>query len=117
MIVEDSFLMRKVIGDAINADPALEVIYKAKNGREGLEKILELKPDIVTLDINLPLLDGIAVLKRGNERTTYQGNYAFRLYQGRDQRHYESPGARGDRFYRQTLGRNIPWISISLKMK
>ncbi|HBU08861.1 MAG TPA: chemotaxis response regulator protein-glutamate methylesterase [Candidatus Omnitrophica bacterium] len=63
LIVEDSFLMRKVIGDAINADPALEVIYKAKNGREGLQKILELKPDIVTLDINLPLLDGIAVLK------------------------------------------------------
>src|SRR3989338_1855583 len=63
LIVEDSFLMRKVIGDAINADPAMEVIYKAKNGREGLQKILELKPDIVTLDINLPLLDGIAVLK------------------------------------------------------
>lgn len=63
LIVEDSFLMRKVIGDAINADPALEVIYKAKNGKEGLEKILELKPDIVTLDINLPLLDGIGVLK------------------------------------------------------
>src|SRR3989338_11616193 len=63
LIVEDSFLMRKIIGDAINADPDLEVIHKAKNGREGLQKILELKPDIVTLDINLPLLDGIAVLK------------------------------------------------------
>lgn len=63
LVVEDSFLMRKIISDAINADPALEVIYKAKNGREGLQKILELKPDIVTLDINLPLMDGISVLK------------------------------------------------------
>ena len=68
LIVEDSFLMRKVIGDAINADPAMEVIYKAKNGREGLQKILELKPDIVTLDINLPLLDGIGVLKEAMKK-------------------------------------------------
>ena len=63
MVVDDSFLMRKIISDAINSDPALEVIYKAKNGQEGLQKILELKPDIVTLDINLPIMDGLSVLQ------------------------------------------------------
>mgnify|MGYP001560268490 FL=1 len=63
LVVDDSFLMRKIISDAINSDPALEVIYKAKNGREGLQKILELKPDIVTLDINLPIMNGLSVLQ------------------------------------------------------
>lgn len=63
IVVDDSFLMRKIITDAINSDPALEVIYKAKNGKEGLEKILELNPDVVTLDINLPVMDGISVLQ------------------------------------------------------
>ena len=63
LVVDDSFLMRKIIADAINSDPALEVVYKAKNGQEGLQKILELKPDIVTLDINLPIMNGLSVLQ------------------------------------------------------
>ncbi len=63
LVVDDSFLMRKIISDAINSDPNLEVVYKAKNGQEGLQKILELKPDIVTLDINLPIMNGLSVLQ------------------------------------------------------
>ncbi|TBR17613.1 response regulator, partial [bacterium] len=63
LVVDDSFLMRKIISDAINADPLLEVIDKAKNGKEALEKILDLKPDIVTMDVNLPIMDGISVLE------------------------------------------------------
>lgn len=63
LVVDDSLLMRKIISDGINSDPALEVIDKAKNGKEALEKIFSLKPDVVTLDINLPLLDGISVLE------------------------------------------------------
>ncbi len=63
LVVDDSLLMRKIISDSIDSDPALEVIDKAKNGKEALEKIFSLKPDVVTLDINLPLLDGISVLE------------------------------------------------------
>ncbi len=63
LVVDDSFLMRKIISDAINADPLLEVIDKAKNGKEALEKILDLKPDVVTMDVNLPIMDGISVLE------------------------------------------------------
>ncbi len=63
LVVDDSFLSRKIISDAINADPLLEVIDKAKNGKEAVEKILELKPDIVTMDVNLPIMDGISVLE------------------------------------------------------
>ncbi|TAN59463.1 chemotaxis response regulator protein-glutamate methylesterase [bacterium] len=63
LVVDDSLLMRKIISDGINSDPALEVIDKARNGKEALEKIFSLKPDVVTLDINLPIIDGISVLE------------------------------------------------------
>lgn len=64
LVVDDSLLMRRVIADTINNDPALEVIDKAKNGQEALEKIFNLKPDVVTLDVNLPVIDGITVLEK-----------------------------------------------------
>lgn len=63
LVVDDSLLMRKIITDSITSDPALEVIDKAKNGQEALEKIFTLKPDVVTMDINIPLIDGISVLE------------------------------------------------------
>jgi len=64
LVVDDSFLMRKIISDIINSDPDLEVIGKAKDGQEAIEKIAGLCPDVVTLDINLPLVDGIDVLEK-----------------------------------------------------
>lgn len=63
LVVDDSFLMRKIISDIINSDPGLEVVDKARDGKEALEKVLALSPDVVTLDVNLPLLDGISVLE------------------------------------------------------
>lgn len=64
LVVDDSFLMRKVISDIINSDEGLEVIGKAKDGQEALDKIASLSPDVVTLDLNLPVVDGIDVLTR-----------------------------------------------------
>ena len=64
LVVDDSLLMRRIIADTINNDPALEVIDKAKNGQEALEKTFNLKPDVVTLDVNLPIIDGITVLEK-----------------------------------------------------
>lgn len=64
LVVDDSSLMRRIISDTVNSDPALEVIDKARNGAEAIEKILHLKPDVVTLDVNLPLIDGIGVLQK-----------------------------------------------------
>ncbi|MFA6384275.1 MAG: chemotaxis response regulator protein-glutamate methylesterase [Candidatus Omnitrophota bacterium] len=62
LVVDDSFLMRKIISDIIDSDPDLEVVGKAKDGQDALNKIGSLKPDVVTLDINLPVVDGIDVL-------------------------------------------------------
>lgn len=63
LVVDDSFLMRNIISDIINSDPSLEVVDKARDGKEALEKVLAVRPDVVTLDVNLPLLDGITVLE------------------------------------------------------
>lgn len=62
LVVEDSFLMRKIITDIINSDDRLEVIAEARDGKEALEKIFSLQPDVITLDINLPVVDGLQVL-------------------------------------------------------
>ncbi len=62
LIVEDSALMRKVISDIVNSDPGLEVAAEANDGKDALKKIFEFKPDVVTLDINLPGISGLDVL-------------------------------------------------------
>jgi len=62
LVIDDSFLMRRIISDIVNSDPELEVVGRAKDGEEALEKVLGLNPDVVTLDINLPIKDGIDVL-------------------------------------------------------
>jgi two-component system chemotaxis response regulator CheB len=62
LIVDDSFLMRRIISDIVASDPALEVVGKAQDGQDAVEKVKSLAPDVVTLDINLPSRNGIDVL-------------------------------------------------------
>ncbi|MDD2421433.1 MAG: chemotaxis response regulator protein-glutamate methylesterase [Heliobacteriaceae bacterium] len=64
LVVDDSAFMRKVIADMITAEPGMTVVDTARNGQEALEKILRLKPDVVTLDIEMPVMDGLTTLDR-----------------------------------------------------
>jgi two-component system chemotaxis response regulator CheB len=64
LIVDDSGLMRNTIRQIVAIDPELEVAGEAEDGIVALEKIRALKPDVVLLDIEMPKLDGIGVLKR-----------------------------------------------------
>jgi len=64
LVVDDSAFMRKALREILESDPDLEVIDTARNGREALEKIASVKPDVVTLDINMPLMDGKTALAR-----------------------------------------------------
>jgi len=64
LVVDDSLLMRKMISDIINSDDDLEVIGSARNGSIALDMIRAEKPDIVTLDIEMPVMDGITTLKK-----------------------------------------------------
>jgi len=62
LVVDDSAFMRKAITDILSSSQDMEVIGKARNGQEAIEKVIELKPDVVTLDIEMPVLDGIQTL-------------------------------------------------------
>lgn len=54
LVVDDSVFMRSVLRDALSRAPGIEIIGTAQNGTDGLQKILCQKPDVVTLDIEMP---------------------------------------------------------------
>lgn len=64
LVVDDSAFMRKVITDMINSSSDLTVIGSAKDGEDALVKIKELSPDLVTMDIEMPKMDGLTALKK-----------------------------------------------------
>lgn len=59
LIVDDSAFMRKVLISIIGADPQLEVVGEARDGREAVTQAEGLKPDVITMDINMPIMDGL----------------------------------------------------------
>ncbi|HCX64718.1 MAG TPA: chemotaxis response regulator protein-glutamate methylesterase, partial [Eubacteriaceae bacterium] len=61
---DDSAFMRKIITDIAKGIDGVEVVGIARNGVDALEAIPRLKPDLITLDIEMPKMDGIATLKR-----------------------------------------------------
>ena len=63
LVVDDSALVRKAISDALNADPEIEVVGSACDPYVAREKILRLHPDILTLDMEMPRMDGLTFLK------------------------------------------------------
>jgi len=62
LIVDDSALIRKVLSDILNEDPKIRVVGTAVNGKDGLEKVIKLRPDVVLLDNIMPVLDGLKTL-------------------------------------------------------
>lgn len=64
LIVDDSSFMRKALSTVVSGDPELEVVGTARNGLEGVAMAIKLQPDVVTLDIEMPELDGLGALKR-----------------------------------------------------
>src|SRR5260370_8184186 len=58
LVVEDSAFMRKVLEGIFNADEQLQVVSNAKDGREAVAMTESLKPDVITMDINMPHADG-----------------------------------------------------------
>ncbi len=72
LVVDDSLVFRKILQEAIGKDPKMRVVGTATNGREALQKIRMLRPDVTILDVEMPEMDGLATLdalKRQNLRT------------------------------------------------
>ncbi len=64
LIVDDSFLMRRIIRNIVENDPALTIVGEAEDGVIALGKVAELSPDVILLDIEMPNMDGIEFLRR-----------------------------------------------------
>lgn len=63
LIVDDAVVFRRTVADELAADPAIEVVGTAANGRIALAKLPQLSPDLVILDVEMPELDGLATLR------------------------------------------------------
>jgi two-component system, chemotaxis family, protein-glutamate methylesterase/glutaminase len=63
LVVDDSAFMRRVVGDAIASQPDMELAGAARNGLDALLKVEQLQPDVVTLDVEMPEMDGLTALR------------------------------------------------------
>lgn len=63
LVVDDASFMVKAVSEILNSDPDIEVVGSAKNGLQALEKIKELSPDVITLDVDMPIMDGIRTVR------------------------------------------------------
>uniref|UniRef100_I2PZE8 Protein-glutamate methylesterase/protein-glutamine glutaminase n=1 Tax=Desulfovibrio sp. U5L TaxID=596152 RepID=I2PZE8_9BACT len=63
VVVDDSAFMRKALGTMLAKDPEIEVVATARDGEEGLEMIRRHQPDVVTMDIEMPRMDGLTALR------------------------------------------------------
>jgi two-component system chemotaxis response regulator CheB len=62
LVVDDSVVVRQIISDALRSDPSIEVVGVAQNGRVALEKLATVTPDVITLDLEMPEMDGLTTL-------------------------------------------------------
>ena len=63
LVIDDTIVYRKIVGDVLKEIPGVEVVGTANNGKIALSKIASLKPDLITLDIEMPEVNGIEVLQ------------------------------------------------------
>lgn len=64
LIVDDSAFMRRILTDILTKDHRIHVVGTARNGEDGLKKVDTLRPDVVTMDIEMPVMDGLEALKK-----------------------------------------------------
>src|SRR5712672_172518 len=68
LVVDDSAYVRKVVSQLLSRSPRLEVVGTARDGQEALERVVELRPDVVTCDLIMPVLDGLGFVREQMSR-------------------------------------------------
>ena len=63
LVVDDSSFFRRRLSEILTKDGDIEIIDTANNGREGVDKALALRPDVITMDVEMPVLDGISAVR------------------------------------------------------
>ena len=63
LVVDDSVVIRRIVSNVLDGDPDITVVGTAANGRIALDKLDALRPDIVILDVEMPVMDGLATLR------------------------------------------------------
>ncbi len=63
LVIDDSVVIRRVLSNVLDADPGIQVLGTAANGQLGLDKIATLHPDVVILDVEMPVMDGLSTLR------------------------------------------------------
>ncbi len=64
LVVDDSGFFRRRVTEILNSDPQLEVVDSAADGQEAIDKVMRLHPDVVTMDIEMPVMDGITAARK-----------------------------------------------------
>ncbi len=64
LIVDDSNTIRLILKELLDADPEIEVVGEAVNGLEAIDMTLRLKPDLITMDVAMPVMDGLEATRR-----------------------------------------------------
>ncbi|PAU54393.1 protein-glutamate methylesterase/protein-glutamine glutaminase [Pseudomonas indica] len=68
LVVDDSGFFRRRVSEILSADPNIQVVGTATNGREAIDQALALKPDVITMDYEMPMMDGITAVRHIMQR-------------------------------------------------
>jgi two-component system chemotaxis response regulator CheB len=68
LVVDDSGFFRRRVSEILSADPDIQVVGTATNGREAIDQALALKPDVITMDYEMPMMDGITAVRNIMQR-------------------------------------------------
>ena len=118
LIVDDSAVVRQTLSDVLSEDPEIEVMGTAADPFIAAERIAEQTPDVITLDIEMPRMDGLTFLRKIMSAAPHPGGHLFHAGRAGRRKHAQSPRIRRRGYHRQAppgnqeIPRRIPRDSL-----